>query len=945
MSRLTKIDRAGLAGLVNLIKPIGAVALVAALAVFLFGRVAVAQEGEPAATPAPSPIHPVFPLLDAAGANVLESGAAVSTMTTCGGCHDTAFIAANNFHSDVGLESYGAPGSIPGGRPWDTGAGLFGKWNPILYRYLSPEGDATVDLTTPEWVRLFGQRHAGGGPAVTSRAGGPLSESSLAVDTTIIDPATGAAREWDWAESGTAELNCFTCHLPAANNEARVAALAEGRFGDATTATLLGTGIVEERGSEGTGEPGRWVYNPDAFDTAGNLLAEFVTVSDPTAANCGSCHGVVHNEETPLTLDDLTMGDWNTLTTGQIMSPQRLNASGLNLQDKNTLGRSWDIHMERVLECTDCHYSLNNPVYYRETSGEQPEHLTFDPRRMDLGEYVYRPLHQFAKGQSAQGTLAPGFDETIRRCESCHSIDNTHNWLPYKERHTEAMACETCHTPKLYAPALESIDWTVLTAEGEPVRAFRGMEEQTLGANTLIKGYEPVLLPRANRDGTTTLAPFNLISSWYWIYGEEERPVPLRDLQAAYFDGDAYAPEVMAAFDANSDGQLSYSELSITTDAQRDLISARLSAAGLDSPRIRGEVQPFGINHNTARGEWATRDCRTCHGENSRLAATLTLSDRTPGGEIPTLYEGGPVSWPGGIEAGEDGALYFAPSTSEAGLYVLGHNAARFVDILGALMVVGVSLGVIVHGGLRVLAARKRAREAGEAGQPSGTQQVYMYDVYERLWHWLQTAAILLLLFTGLIIHKPDLFGIFSFSYVVQVHNILAFLLVLNAALSLFYHLASGEIKQFIPRPRGFFDEAFTQALFYLRGIFRNEPHPFEKTRERKMNPLQQVTYVMVLNVLLPAQIITGALMWAAQGSLAQRWPGAAEALGGLPWLGPLHTLVAWAFAAFIILHVYLTTTGPTPTAGIKAMMLGWEEMEMTNEELRMTNEEAPAMD
>ena len=922
MARLRTVGRGSLAGFGKIIKPVGAITLLVAISVFLFGRIASAQEGTQPATPAPSPIHPVFPLLDADGTNVLESGAAVSTMTTCGGCHDTAFIAANNFHADAGLESYGEPGSLPGGRPWDTGPGLFGKWNPILYRYLSPEGDATVDLTTPEWVQLFSERHPGGGPAETSRAGGSLAASDLAVDSTIIDPATGEARDWDWEESGTAELNCFTCHLPGANNEARLAALAAGNFGGAVTSTLFGTGIVEP-GNGGAGEPGSFQYNPEAFDAVGNLLPEYITVSDPTAANCGSCHGVVHNEETPLTLDDLTAADWNTLTTGQVMSPQRLNASGLNLADKATLGRSWDIHMERVLECTDCHYSLNNPVYYRETSGEKPEHLTFDPRRVDLGEYIYRPLHQFAKGQSAQGTLAPGFDETIRRCESCHSIDNTHNWLPYKERHTAAMACETCHTPKLYAPALQSIDWTVLDADGAPVRAFRGMDGDTLSANTYLSGYEPVLLPRTNRDGTTTLAPFNLISSWYWIYGEEGRPVPLRDLQAAYFEGDDYAPEIVAAFDGDGDGRLSTAELNITTEAQRDVVSGRLSAAGLDSPRIRGEVQPFSINHNVARGEWATQDCRTCHGEESQLAAPIALSDRTPGGEMPVLYEGGPVSWPGSVQAADGGALTFAPSTAEAGLYVLGHNAVRIVDIIGALMVVGVSLGVIIHGGLRVLAARKRAIEATDAGELAETKKVYMYDVYERLWHWLQTAAILLLLFTGLIIHKPDLFGIFSFSYVVQVHNILAFLLVANAALSLFYHLASGEIKQFIPRPRGFFDEAFTQALYYLRGIFKNEPHPVEKTRDRKLNPLQQVTYVMVLNVLLPAQIITGALMWGAQ-----RWPDASEALGGLPWLGPLHSLVAWSFAAFIILHVYLTTTGPTPTANIKAMMVGWEEVE-----------------
>ena len=115
-----------------------------------------------------------------------------------------------------------------------------------------------------------------------------------------------------------------------------------------------------------------------------------------------------------------------------------------------------------MVRCTDCHYSLNNPVYYQESTETQPDHLMFDPRRIDLGEYLYRPLHQFAKGQSAQGVLAPELDNTLRRCESCHSIQATHDWLPYKERHTEALSCETCHIPKMYAPARQYYDWTVL---------------------------------------------------------------------------------------------------------------------------------------------------------------------------------------------------------------------------------------------------------------------------------------------------------------------------------------------------------------------------------------------------------------------------------------------------------------------------------------------------
>ena len=60
-----------------------------------------------------------------------------------------------------------------------------------------------------------------------------------------------------------------------------------------------------------------------------------------------------------------------------------------------------------------------------------------------------------------------------------------------------------------------------------------------------------------------------------------------------------------------------------------------------------------------------------------------------------------------------------------------------------------------------------------------------------------------------------------------------------------------------------------------------------------------------------------------------QEWPRVAAAVGGLPLLAPIHTLLAWTFASFIVMHVYLTTAaGDTPGAGIRSMITGWEETE-----------------
>jgi thiosulfate reductase cytochrome b subunit len=199
-----------------------------------------------------------------------------------------------------------------------------------------------------------------------------------------------------------------------------------------------------------------------------------------------------------------------------------------------------------------------------------------------------------------------------------------------------------------------------------------------------------------------------------------------------------------------------------------------------------------------------------------------------------------------------------------------------------------------------------------------------MYEAYERFWHWLQTVAIVILLLTGLVIHRPDLFGAFSFRNMVIVHNVLAALLAINAVISILWHVISGEIQQYIPHPYGFIDQMIAQVKYYIQGIFKHEPHPFHKSKQRKFNPLQMVTYVGLLGVLLPLQGLTGMMMW-----LVQKIPAIQNWFGGLPFLAPMHTLMAWLFASFIVGHVYLTTTGATPLEAMRGMITGYEEVEV----------------
>ncbi len=864
-----------------------------------------------------SPIHPTFPLLDEDGVNVLVSGKPVSTMATCGSCHDTEYIASHSFHATVGLEQFTEPGQVGRGRAWEMSTGLFGGWDPITYRYLTPKGDERFDLGTPDWLMLLGVRHPGGGPAMVAPDGTPLPDVVVEPGdptTHSLDPEADQPQPWDWNASGVEEMNCFLCHLPNPDNQARTEELQAGRFQWANTATLQGAGLVERTGQG-------WQWNREAFQEDGSLKPERVTIQDPGPENCGQCHGTVYTGSEPMPPSAIQPNDWHTQRTGQLFSGQRLKDTGLNLAGKDDLGRSFDIHAERDLECVNCHYSVNNPVYYQEAQSERPEYLEFDPRRLDLGEYLLRPSHQFAKGSAAQHATGTQYKEAMRRCESCHNTETTHEWLPYKDLHMSTLSCETCHIPQLYEPAIQQNDWTVITPEGTAQVSYRGVDGPVNDVHSLVTGYEPVLLWRGDIEGRSLLAPFNLISSWYWVQGDPERPVRLQDLKRAYLDENGgYRPEILAAFDADQDGQLDESERRLDSDAKVQVVKARLESLGLVNPRIRGEIQPYSINHDVTYGEWATKDCETCHNEDSRITRPFLLASYVPGNVTPQFLENPNVRPSGQVYTDDQGRLYYQADTAGEGLYVPGHDRVDWVNILGWLMFLGTLGGVVLHGGLRVYEA---ARHAHNHHNDLAVRKVYMYTMYERFWHWLQAFTILLLMATGIVIHRPDALGWADFGWAVPVHNVLAFILLANAVFAAFYHFASGEIRQYLPEPRGYFRQALIQAEYYLRGIFRGEPHPFEKTPEHKLNPLQQATYFAILNILLPLQIVTGLAMWGAQ-----RWPEITARLGGLPWLAPFHTLIAWLFASFVVLHVYLTTTGHTPLAAIKAMTVGWDEVE-----------------
>jgi thiosulfate reductase cytochrome b subunit len=661
---------------------------------------------------------------------------------------------------------------------------------------------------------------------------------------------------------------------------------------------------------------GKVTWTAEAFEPDGMLKRQWLRISKPAAANCGVCHGLTTPPEGPVAvpwdypLTAYPMGrgasehHQMTRNEGSIYSAQNISESLLNLTGKQHLHFPWDVHARKVLQCTDCHYAPNNPQ--RLSSQINPVALLRgEPRREKLSEYLQKPDHRLRTAD----------------CQTCHDPQKGHDFLPYPARHFEKVACQSCHIPKVLGPAEQMVDATLLDDAGSPLVTYRGVDGTPKNLNTsYIEGSVPTLLPlkESGKSGDTVrLTPVNLVSRWYWASGDSQEPISRETLQQALMVKGRYRPELIAALDQNHDGILERTELKLDNPEKRRVVEQLLVAAGVKTPVIRSEVKLHPMGHGVSGRSQALSDCAACHGPDSRLKDQVVLASWTPGGQVPPWDGGGGAG--GRLETTANGSLVWqAGQEEQTRLHLLGSGAGNWSDRLGLLMLLGVVLGVTVHGGYRLISRRWHPPHVAP------TRREYIFTAYERLWHWVMAVSVITLILTGLQIHFPGRLNLFGAARAVSTHNFFAVVLMLNAFLALFYHLATAAIRQFLPARQGLTEELTRQTRYYLRDIFKGLPAPFRRSPDRKLNVLQQITYLGLLNVLFPLQIVTGTLIW-----LVGTYPAFAGAVGGLSLIAPLHNLGSWMFISFLVMHVYLSTTGHTVLAHVRGMIDGYEEVEV----------------
>lgn len=199
-------------------------------------------------------------------------------------------------------------------------------------------------------------------------------------------------------------------------------------------------------------------------------------------------------------------------------------------------------------------------------------------------------------------------------------------------------------------------------------------------------------------------------------------------------------------------------------------------------------------------------------------------------------------------------------------------------------------------------------------------KKVYIYRAFERFWHWMQAVLIFMLAFTGFEIHGS--YSFFGYQNAVKYHNIASYAFIILIVFAIFWHFSTGEWRQYIPTLKN----VKAQLFFYLFGMFSNSSHPTKKTILSKLNPLQKLVYFGLKILVIPVMVVSGLLY------MFYRYPqeGVIESLNinSVETIAIFHTAGAFLLMAFLIVHLYLITTGATVTSNLKAMITGYEELE-----------------
>lgn len=179
---------------------------------------------------------------------------------------------------------------------------------------------------------------------------------------------------------------------------------------------------------------------------------------------------------------------------------------------------------------------------------------------------------------------------------------------------------------------------------------------------------------------------------------------------------------------------------------------------------------------------------------------------------------------------------------------------------------------------------------------------------------------MLILIVTGLCMQYSSPNGsIIPFPVSVRLHNISGILLAASYLVFFIGNIVSGNGKHYKLKWQGLRKRMTIQGRYYLSGYFKKKSPPYPVIPDNKFNPLQAITYVLVMYIGLPLVVITGFGMLFPE-TIVDGILG----VNGLVLTDLVHVIMGFFLSIFMIVHIYLCTLGNSPRQNFMAILTGW---------------------
>jgi Ni/Fe-hydrogenase b-type cytochrome subunit len=218
---------------------------------------------------------------------------------------------------------------------------------------------------------------------------------------------------------------------------------------------------------------------------------------------------------------------------------------------------------------------------------------------------------------------------------------------------------------------------------------------------------------------------------------------------------------------------------------------------------------------------------------------------------------------------------------------------------------------------------------------------IFRHRLSTRIWHWVNALTVFVMLMSGLMIFNahPRLYwgkfganfdaawlelprfpgwatipSTYNLSLARQWHLAFAWVLAFGLLAYCVRSLWNGHFKQDVALSKV---EVAPKHLW--ADIVKHAKFDFH-SEDSRYNPLQKITYSLILFVILPLVILTGLTM---SPGMNAAWPWLLELFGGRQSARSIHFLCAGGIAGFIVVHLVLVVLAG-PVNEIRSMLTGW---------------------